>query len=157
MSSRASIAKTIAEGIAYSFVAGSSTYNTNIFGNVKNKSTHIDSISSFPFISVTPGPEDREQLPSRQTWGTLTLYIRIYVQNPNDAQGELEEIIADVENFIDMNQRVSYNIIKPGGLIETKQTVSMDTVSIQTDEGLLDPLGLGEVTVSVRYEKNRFI
>lgn len=157
MSARAAIATSIANKISSEFVAGSVLYNTNVYGNVKNRSVQLDNVPSFPYISVTPGPEDREALPSRQTWGILTLYIRIYVQNANDAQQELEEIIADIENFIDINQRVSYNITKPGGITEVKETVSIDTLSIQTDEGLLDPLGLGEVTVSVRYEKNRII
>jgi hypothetical protein len=157
MSGRASIAKAIADKIADQFVEGSTRFVTNLYGNVGTKAKHFDDIASYPYVSVSPGPETRDQLPSRQTWGELTLYIRIYVSDADDAQGVLETIIADIENFVDINQRVSYNITRPDGTTELKETVSCDTVSIATDEGLLDPLGLGEVTVSIRYEKNRII
>lgn len=155
MSSRSGIVKAYAEAMKQE-INGSAPYVSNIYSNVTNKTTHFDSIMDFPYITVTPGPETREDLPSFQTWGFLTVYIRIYVSNEDDAQGELESIISDLEIFIDKFRRLEYNIITSSG-IEPRQITDSGITSITTDEGLLAPKAVGEVTISVRYEKPRQI
>ncbi len=148
-------------GIVKAFVAaikeelnGQAPYVSNIYKNATNNTTHFDSINNFPFISITPGSETREALPSLQTWGYLTVYFRIYVSNEDDAQGELESLISDLEIFIDKYRRLSYNVITHSGINNLEITDS-EITSISTDEGLLAPKAVGEVAVLVRYEKNR--
>lgn len=153
MSARSGIVKAFAANLKND-IRGTDPYVSNLFGNVTNESVHFDSINDFPFISVTPGPETRENLPSYQTWGFLTVYFRIYVSNQDDAQGELESIISDLENFIDNYRRMSYNVITPSGT-ESREITDSEISSISTDEGLLAPKAVGEVSVLVRYEKTR--
>ena len=154
MSARSSIPKALVTMLIDSLSEGSATYVTNIQGNVSNQAKHFDKINDFPYISVTPGAEQREYLPSNQTWAELNIQIRIYVQNNDDPQAELEAIISDVETFIDKNQRIMYNVTTPTG-IETKETVDSSIMSIATDEGLLAPYGVAELVIITRYEKIR--
>ena len=153
MSARSGIAKGLASVIGTS-LNGTGIYVNNIYENVTNKVLHFDDIQDFPYISVTPGPESREDMPSNFTWATITMYIRIYVENNEDAQGELESLISDIENVVDTHLNLSYNVTTSQGL-EIRNTVDNSIITITTDEGLLDPNALGEVVLEVRYEKIR--
>lgn len=153
MSARSGIVKSFVSAIKTE-LNGQDPYVSNIYGNATNRTVHFDAINDFPFISITPGPESRDNLPSYQTWGFLTVYFRIYVSNEDDSQGELESLISDLEIFIDKYRRLSYNVITPSGTKSFEITDS-EITSISTDEGLLAPKAVGEVTVLVRYEKNR--
>jgi hypothetical protein len=154
MSSRSGITKAFASALTDS-LTGSGEYLTNLYGNVSTKVHHFEDVPSYPLVSVTPGPETRENLPSSQVWGFLTVYFRIYVRDEDDAQGQLEQIIADLEKFIDNTRLLAYNVNTPNGL-EARNITDSNIQSITTDEGLLAPNGFGELAVTIRYEKSRY-
>lgn len=156
MSARSGIVKSYVQGLKDA-LTGSGHYVTNIYGNVGNQSKTFDNINDFPYVSVTPGPEARDYQPSMQTLADLTVYIRVYVRNNDDPQAELEEIISDLETFIDTHQKISYNISIPGGSEKTFTTYLSEITRITTDEGLLAPFGMAEVAVTVQYEKTRLM
>lgn len=133
---------------------GGSEYLTNIYGNVFDKMKHFQDIQNFPTITVTPGPERREDMPSNFTMCNLEVAVRIYVSDQNDSQGELEKVIGDLEKFFDNNLDIEYNLITNSGTT-TRKTISNTILSITTDEGLLAPDGVGEIILSVEYEKIR--
>lgn len=153
MSARSGIAKAFAEKMKTD-INGTGLFVNDLFENVASKVIHFDNIEDYPYVSVSPGPETREDLPSNLTWANLNLYIRIFVDNEDDAQGQLESIISDIETFVDNNLNLSYNITTINGS-ETRNTVSNSIISISTDEGLLDPKAVGEVILDVQYEKLR--
>lgn len=153
MSARSGIAKAIADKMITD-IDGTGLYVNNLYGNVSSKVKHFEDINDYPYVTVTPGPEYREDEPSLHTWAKLELYIRIFVENEEDAQGELESIISDIETFVDNNLNISYNITTINGL-ENRTTVTNTILSISTDEGLLDPKAVGEVVLTVLYEKLR--
>lgn len=153
MSARSGIPKALATLVENNF-KGTDPYVTNIYGNVDNVTKHFDNVNDFPYISVTPGPELRDDQPSNVTISTLTVYFRIYVENEDDAQGELETIISDIETLLDTNLVMPYNITTPSGEV-VRNTLTNSIVSIQTDEGILDPNAMGQVMVNIKYEKIR--
>lgn len=155
MSARAGIANAIVEKLKTE-LNGTGLYVNNLYTNIGNQAKHFDNIQDFPYISVTPGPEQREYQPSRHTWATLTVYIRVYVRNEDAPQAELESLISDLENFIDTNQKISYNVVIPSGT-DSRSTVDSGITSITTDEGLLAPFGIAELAVDIRYERTRLM
>ena len=155
MSARSGIAKAFAEKMATD-ITGTGDYVNNIYGSTDHKVTHFDKINSFPFVTVTPGPEQREDHPSHFTWSHLTFYVRIYVENEYGGQEELESLIADIETFVDNHYNLSYNVTTPSG-VEARETADNTIINITTDEGLLEPNALGELVLTVRYEKHRKI
>lgn len=153
MSSRAGITNAIVAGLSEK-LNGTGIYVNNLYGNVNSRIVHFDDVEDFPYISVTAGPEDREDMPSNFTWCTLAVNITIYVKSEECAQEILESIIADVESFLDTNLQIEYSVVTSAGEV-TRSTVDNTITSINTDEGILNPLALGQVVVSVRYEKHR--
>lgn len=152
MSARSGIPKALAEGLKD--INGTGRYVSNIYGSTGNKVVHFDDVTNFPYISVTPGAETRDDQPSNISQCTLRTYIRIYVNNAEDAQGELENLITDVETFLDTHLRMEYTELTYAGEY-SRETLINTIVSIDTDEGLLDPFAIGEIVVDIDYEKVR--
>ena len=73
--------------------------------------------------------------------------IRGYVSNEEDAQEELSLLLEDIERIIDENDVLVYD----DSVSPNLQTTSITIQSITTDEGVIQPLGIGEIVVEVRY------
>lgn len=127
-------------------IDGTGTYNTNLFGNVYNKHMFYDEINDFPAIYVVPSTESREYLPASFKWGYLNVILKIYVKN-EEPGNDLENLLEDIETLIDANRQLVYDINTPGA-----ETTEILISSIVTDEGLLAPYGVGEVSLQVRYQ-----
>ena len=67
--------------------------------------------------------------------------------NEEDAQEALNLLMEDVETVIEENSRLQYSD-KQNNLFTTHQ---ITVVSINTDEGVLEPLGVGEILIEVQY------
>jgi len=124
-------------------LAGVSPYITNVFENVKGKQIFWDEVTDYPSVCLYAGGESREYLPGGFKWAFLTVNIRIYVQD-EDAKDRLEEIFDDIEAILDSNNDLTVD----GNNLSTDIRI----LSLSDDEGLLDPLGVGEITLEVRYE-----
>ena len=142
MSYRSKIINSIVDTISNE-VIGIDPYNTNLHGRVHNKLKFWDEINDFPSIFVNAGPEHREYLPGGFKWGHLLATIRIYV-NSEYPEESLEEIFEDIERIIDGFGNLEYDT--------NKFLEDMQIVSITTDEGLLSPIGVGEMTIKLMYD-----
>ena len=128
-------------------IDGSYPYNINIFDNVESHLVFLDEIQQYPKVCVVAGDESRQYLPDGFKWRFLSLTIRAYVSNEEDAQEELSLLIEDIERIIDDNDALVYD----DAVSPNEQTTSMTIESIGTDEGVIAPLGIGEIVVEVRY------
>ena len=122
---------------------GVSPYITNIYENVKNKQIFWDDVNDHPAICVYSGGESREYLPGGFKWAFLTVNIRIYV-NDEDAKDRLEEIFDDIEAILEINNDLT--------VLGNDLSTDVRILSLSDDEGLLNPLGVGEIVLEVRYE-----
>ena len=123
-------------------IDGSSSYLSNTYDNVYPKLIFWDEIKDFPTISVVAGQESREYLPSDFKWGFLLINIRIYVEG-DDPKELLEDLFADMETMLDNNNSLTID--------SNTECTDIRILSISDDEGLLAPLGVGEMTLQVRY------
>ena len=128
-------------------IDGSYPYNINVFDNVASHLVFLDEIQQYPKLCVVAGDESRQYLPDGFKWRFLSLTIRAYVSNEEDAQEELSLLIEDIERIIDDNDALVYD----DSVSPNEQTTSMTIESIGTDEGVIAPLGIGEIVVEVRY------
>lgn len=141
MSQRSKIVNALVEKLK--LINGVTPYKSNLYGkNVISKLKFWDELNDFPYICVVAGSETREYLPSGFKWGYLTIALKLYVYGENSHE-LLENIISDVENVIDTNETLVY---------DSGSTTEILINSIVTDEGLLTPYGVGEVTLTVRYQ-----
>lgn len=143
-SRRTNIVKALSE--VFKTIDGTGNFNSNIYENSYPILKFWDEINDFPAIYTTAGPEHREYMPGGFKWGNLTVTVRIYVKQENP-QELLEQILMDVESLIDLNQQLVYDQTIPCG-----NTIEINIASIITDEGLLDPYGVAEVTLDIKYQ-----
>lgn len=103
-------------------------------------------VEEFPAIHLNAGSETRQY----QTGGFkdrfLNVTVRCYV-NEEDSVAALDELLEDVETVLEENSRLLYH--DRNGLEQFTNQITI--LSIDTDEGVLDPLGVGEILIEVRY------
>tara|TARA_R110002074_G_scaffold2102_1_gene12337 strand:+ start:1587 stop:2039 length:453 start_codon:yes stop_codon:yes gene_type:complete len=119
---------------------------TDVNDNVHPRLKFWDEVDDFPAIHLNAGSETREYQGGGYKDRFLSVTIRCYV-NEEDAVDALDKLLEDVETVIETNSRLSYTD-RQGA---TQSTHQITIVSIDTDEGVLEPLGVGEMLIEVRY------
>lgn len=143
MSKRASIVSKLAD--AFKALDGSS-YASNVNNNSYGKLKFWDEVNDFPCIYVVPGSETREYLPGGFSWGFLNICIKAYCKG-EESQEELEVLLEDIEKILDgSNGVIVYD--EDNNYVTSEISVT----SITTDEGLLAPYAVGEITLLIRYQ-----
>ena len=105
-----------------------------------------DEVEEFPAIHLNAGSETRQYQTAGYKDRFLNVTVRCYVTQENSVEA-LDELLEDVETVLEENSQLLYN--DRNGLEQKTQQITI--VSIDTDEGVLDPLGVGEILIEVRY------
>ena len=106
-----------------------------------------DEVQDFPAIQVGAGQETRTYEGGGFRFRFLRVTVRCYVNDSEDVILALEELLEDVETVIEDNDPLTYT-----DSTGTSQTTAKSTIiSVDTDEGVLEPLGVGEVILEVQY------
>lgn len=127
-------------------IDGSGEYLTNLNNNVLPKMKFWDEVEEFPAVHLNAGSETREYQAGRYKDRFLNINIRCYVKS-DDSVEELDKVLEDVETVLEENARLLY-FDKRGVQQHTHQ---ITLLSIDTDEGVLDPFGVGEILIEVQY------
>ena len=127
-------------------INGQGAFLTDVGENVHPRLKFWDEVDEFPAIHLNAGAEPREYQTAGVRDRFLSVTIRCYVQD-EDAQEALNELMEDVETVVEDNARLQYTD-KLNNVYFTQQ---ITVVSIDTDEGVLEPLGVGEILIEVRY------
>lgn len=127
-------------------IDGTGAFLTNVFENVEPRLLFWDEVTDFPAIHINAGQETREYQGGGYRDRFLTLTIRCYV-NEENAQEALSALMEDVETVLETNSSLKYK----DKLNVEHSTHQISLLSIDTDEGVLEPLGVGELQVEVRY------
>ena len=106
-----------------------------------------DEVVEFPAIHIGAGTETREYDGGGFRFRFLRITIRCYVSDDNDVIEALEELLEDVETVLEDKDPLTY-YDSTGASHSTVQTT---IGTVDTDEGVLEPLGVGEITVEIRY------
>ena len=142
MSARSRIADALVEKIKQ--INGTGSYQSNLYNNVFNRLKFWNEVDDYPSVYLNPGPETREYLPGGFKWGYLSVIIRIYVKSEDGPELKLEEIFSDIETIVDSIGHLEYDT--------GKFTEDINISNINTDEGLLAPYGVGEITLQIMYD-----
>ena len=126
-------------------INGTGDYRTNLANQVFPTMKFWDEISAYPAVHLSAGTETREYYGSNNRWRFLTITIRAYV-NQEDPTEALCLLLEDLEYVLDNNLTINYSDSYGSG-----GTAQQTIVSIDTDEGVLAPLGIGEMIIEVRY------
>ena len=143
-SKRYSILKALAAQLNQ--IDGSGDYRSNVWNNVHPQMLFWDEVENYPAVHMALGNEQRVYQGGGYKDRFLLITIRCYVK-ADDPQDALELLLEDIETIIEQNGRLAYQ----DSLGATQHTQDILIMSIDTDEGALAPLGVGEITVQVRY------
>ncbi len=127
-------------------INGSGALLTDLNENVSPRLKFWDEVEEFPAVHLNAGSETREYQAGGYKDRFLSITLRCYVQ-AEDAVAALDELMEDVETVLEDNSRLAYTD-RTGA---TQYTQQITIVSIDTDEGVLEPLGVGEMLIEVRY------
>lgn len=127
-------------------IDGTGTFLSNVYSNVSPRLKFWDEVTDFPAIHLNAGGETREYQGGGYKDRYLSITIRVYV-NEEDAVTALDKLIEDIETILEDNSRLTYTD-KQGALQFTHQ---ISIIGINTDEGVLEPYGVGEISIQVRY------
>ena len=126
-------------------IDGSGSYKSRLDSNVETRMKFWDEVEQFPAVHMAAGAETREYYGGGQKWRFLTITIRAYV-NAEDPIDELEELLEDLETVIDSSNNLTYKQLGTNAGV-----IQLTVISIDTDEGVLAPLGIGEMIIEARY------
>jgi hypothetical protein len=127
-------------------INGAGSFLTDLGENVSPRLKFWDEVEEFPAIHLNAGSETREYQAGGYKDRFLSVTVRCYVQ-AEDAVEALDELMEDVETVLEENSRLKYK-----DRTNTDQyTQQITIVSLDTDEGVLEPMGVGEMLLEVRY------
>ena len=126
-------------------INGFGAFLTDVGSNVEPRLKFWDEVDQFPAIHVNSGSETRQYQGGGYKDRFLSVTIRCYVNSENSVEA-LDKLLEDVETVLETNSRLQYT--DKQGQIQYVQQITV--VSIDTDEGALDPLGVGEMTIEGR-------
>ena len=142
---RRSIVGAIAEKL-YENLNGAAPFRSAV-QSVEPRLRFWDEVQDFPAIQVGAGQETREYEGAGFRFRFLRVTVRCYVNDSDDVILALEELLEDVETVLEDNDPLTYT-----DSTGTSQTTAKTTIlSVDTDEGVLEPLGVGEVIVEIQY------
>lgn len=127
-------------------INGAGEYLLDVNENVEPRLKFWDEIQEFPAIHLNAGSETREYQAGGYKDRFLSVTVRCYVQE-EDAQEALNALMEDVETVLEKNSKLEYSDRQNRKYYTQQITI----VSIDTDEGVLEPLGVGEILIEVRY------
>ncbi len=127
-------------------INGSGSFRMDLSNNVSKRLLFWDEVEDFPAVHLNAGSETRQYHGAGHKDRFLSVTLRCYV-NAEDAVEELDKLLEDVETVLEANSRLSYFDLN--GVTQYTQQITI--VSIDTDEGVLEPLGVGEMLIEVRY------
>jgi hypothetical protein len=127
-------------------IDGTGSYLANLNDNVSPRLKFWDEVEEFPAVHLNAGSETREYQGGGHKDRFLSVTVRCYVQ-AEDAVLALDELLEDVETVLEENSRLAYTDRTDA----TKYTQQITIISVDTDEGVLEPLGVGEILIEVRY------
>ena len=142
-SRRSGITKALADKLA--LIDGRGLYKQAV-AETSPRLKFWDEIETFPAVHLNAGSETRQYQTGGYKDRFLNVTVRCYV-NEEDSVAALDELLEYVETVLEENSSLKYT--DRNGL--EQHTHQITIISLDTDEGVLDPLGVGEILIEVRY------
>lgn len=141
---RSSILEALAEQIkGITLAAG---YSTDLGEQVFTRMIFWDEINEYPAVCLSAGAETIVHQGAGFKDRYLDILVRVYI-NDEDSILALERLLEDLELIIDNNGRLAY-LDSSGNQATTRDII---ITYIDTDQGALAPIGIGEMTLQVKY------
>ena len=128
---------------AFKVISKDNGYLTNMYENVKKRFIFPDEDPELPLISFSVGTETIQYQPGGFQDRYLNVIVRCYISDQNDSITATENLIKDIEKVVEANGRLQ--------LSDGTTVRDIKITLIDTDQGVLAPLGLAEIQLIVEY------
>jgi len=128
-------------------IDGSGAFLSDLSNNVETRLKFWDEVQDFPAVHLNAGSETREYQAGGYKDRFLSVTVRCYVSDEDSATEALNILMEDIETVLEDNSRLKYY----DAMNNEYHTQQITIISITTDEGVLEPLGVGEIEIEVRY------
>ena len=127
-------------------IDGSGSYHSALH-TIEPRLKFWDEVTEFPSVHLNAGRETRTYDGGGFKFRYLTITLRCYVEDNEDSVGALDALLEDIETVLEAKDPLTY--YDKNGV--SHNTVQTSILSVDTDEGVLDPLGVGEIAIEVQY------
>lgn len=127
-------------------INGNGSFRTRLAGQVFSKMKFFEEVADFPCVCVVASNETRDYQAGGYRDRYLDVRIMVFVKENNPLE-KCEAILEDIETVIEDNGRLLY--YDRNNAAQTTHDITI--LSLGTDEGTLDPISIGEMTVRVHY------
>jgi hypothetical protein len=127
-------------------INGAGRFTSNLFDSVYPNLKYFSDVKDFPAVCVIAGSEDRDYQGGGYKDRYLSIKLVIFVNEENPLT-KMDAVLEDLETLVEENGRLAY-IDRQGN---TQYTHDITVLSISTDEGTLDPISIGEMSIRVHY------
>lgn len=141
---RSSIVEALTDKIKLISIANG--YSTDLGEQAYSRMRFWDEIEEFPCVCLVAGPESIVHQGGGMKDRYLDIILRAYVKD-EDPIISLEKLLEDIEIILDNNGRLAY--VDSSGNSGTTRDIII--TMIDTDQGVLSPLGIGEMSLQVKY------
>lgn len=117
------------------------TYKNNVFDNVTDQFKFLENINDFPTVTFfQTSPEQRFERGGGEVYATVTYVVRCYfLTSENDEQAD--DFIEDLQYSINSFKYTQTN----GDLVDLR------IQAVSSDEKMLEPYGIAEVSIALVY------
>ena len=118
-------------------------------GNVTRQMVFLNEVNDFPFVCMLVEPETRFHYGAGRKLATLTLALRGYVFDGDSGE--------NIDLAEDLGMDIDSLVIEP--FAEAHRDFKVEfagTQSFRTDEGLMSPYGIADLTITITYEVEIF-
>lgn len=127
-------------------IDGTGEFHTDLDNNVEPRLLFWDEVDQFPAVHYNAVGETRQYQGGGYKDRFLQVTARCYV-NQENSQDALWLLVEDLETLLEQNSNLTY--YDKSGAQQSAHQITI--LSITTDEGVLDPLGVAEIDMEVRY------
>jgi hypothetical protein len=127
-------------------INGQFPHQSDLEGRVEPRLKFWDEIQEFPAVHLNAGSETRVYQGGGFKERHMSLNIRCYVQEEN-ANVALEGLLEDIETVLEDIGYMAY--FDRQGKPQAIQRITI--LGIDTDEGVLEPTGVGDIICEVQY------
>lgn len=129
--------------VAFQEISKANGYNTNLYENVEKRFIFPDEDPEVPIITLSAGRENLQYQPGGFQDRYLDVSVRAYISSEDDSIQATEDIIKDIETVVDKYATLA--------LSDGTTTRDIRISSIDTDQGVLSPLGIAEIQLVIEY------
>ena len=130
----------------FNTIDGTGDYSSNLTSKVYSKLKFFSEVPEFPAVCIVCGSETRDYQTAQYRDRYLDIKIIIFVNQENPLEAT-EAILEDLETVIEDNGQLTYYDKNN----TAQKTHDITILSLSTDEGTLDPISIGEMSIRVHY------